>query len=252
MLHRNRALLWTITNLKGRNINQITGQNIPMLNRNQRLKDSALTKSRGATVGQGMPGSARKNMSLARSFMGHTVSDVTSAVLPTSTTHEFKLKVSLLDLPIQHLIVSIQRQIDANGRREVPQRTIWAHAELTSTKDNHFKAANPARTYVEPQKPIDVGYTYSHAEAFTPHRDEAFHRIKKHFERKGVVVRFDRFYEDPPGLSLQLKWYAEDDARVLTPEGEPVATPRVDVAQPFMPAMKGLTGIGHGLHMTAA
>eukprot|EP01059_Diplonema_ambulator_P028715 TRINITY_DN47610_c0_g1_i1.p1 TRINITY_DN47610_c0_g1~~TRINITY_DN47610_c0_g1_i1.p1 ORF type:complete len:255 (+),score=71.90 TRINITY_DN47610_c0_g1_i1:35-766(+) len=242
MFSRSSICLWSIPNFKGKIVSGAMGNNSAMINRNKHLLDSSLVRKKGLKGAGSASGKAHND--LAQSFVNMPLKSTIS-----SKNTEFELMKGDLDRVLQHLIVILQKQIDANGRRETPQRYIWASCNLPATAETKRLADNPAITWVDTHKLIDVGYKPREASLINAHRDEVLFRIKRHFAARCVSLTLDEFTTAPPGFNCYLKWSADDDHLALTPEGQAVPVPRVDMQQPLRRYTR--KGVGLGLHQTA-
>eukprot|EP00754_Rhynchopus_humris_P043412 Rhum_TRINITY_DN3223_c0_g1::Rhum_TRINITY_DN3223_c0_g1_i1::g.10052::m.10052 len=234
-------------NFKGIQINQITGTG-SLLGKLNVAKRSTQVKGLGRKDGNGRQTLKWVGRAFAEDATGHSV---TAGFL----THEFKLQHQVnrgqmgganLDRALQHLIVSLQRQLDYNGRRDPPQRTIGAQCFLRGTKKENLHHEVATAQWREHYKVMDTGYYDKDASLINENRDEVLFRIRKHFEKKRVTLRFDQFTEEPPGFTCTMQWDAEDDDVVLTPEGKPVMVPRVDQVQRIR--TDSSVGVGLGPH----
>lgn len=153
---------------------------------------------------------------------------------------------------MQHSIVSLQRQVDENGRRDPPQRCFLGKVRFNYDRQMYYKGKLPPNEapWAELTKAVDTGYNWIDGERFTKHRDEVLNTILRHFRRRGARLSLVSFREQPAGMSLQLEWDEEDDARLLTPEGEQIPIPRVDpISRPAW--ADGTYKIGHGYARSA-
>ncbi|KAJ9473340.1 hypothetical protein DIPPA_59542 [Diplonema papillatum] len=243
MLRRTLCSHFSVPNFKGKNVGGVTGSNTAIFNRNRSTLNSAKVPRKGMHIGRGQPGSPGM-LRIAKGFGETTIKTPQSR----AASHEFVIQASPLDRLLQHLIISLQKQINHNAKRDPPQRHIHATVAMHGTSQASRHAMNPALTWVDAYKPIDTGYTSKDADAMNENRDEVLFRVKRHFHRRRVQLTLDEFSEEPPGFSCQLKWYAEDDHYAVSPEGT-LHVPRVDWAQRTNHASR--IGIGHGLHRTA-
>ena len=217
---------------KGNAINKITGTGSLLGKLNVAMRSTGV-RGLGQKQGVGMKKLALVGQAFAENATGHSVT-------AGFRTHEFMLQqrnkggqmgTANLDRVLQHLIVSLQRQLNYNGRRDPPQRTIGAQCFLRGTKKENLHHEVATAQWREHYKVMDTGYYDADASLINENRDEVLFRIRKHFEKKRVTMRFDQFSEEPPGFTCTMQWDAEDDDIVLTPEGEPVQVPRVDQVQ---------------------
>ena len=253
MLRLTNALSFRNMTFQGMKANRVGGHS-PLIGGMKKGMMSSRIATKGYNVGKNERPMTRRSTQLAKEFSRDALS---KTMLAGNTTYEFHMKPRPrsehkgdLDRAIQHLIVSLQRQINYYGRREEPQRTFLGECFLRP-KPKGMRGEDelvPTMSWVETKKKIDTGYIIQDADLIPENRDEVLYRIRNYFKTRHVRLTLDRHSEYPSGFSCVLAWDAKDDAVVLTPEDQPVPVPRIDVRQP---SRTGVKGVGLGLQGTA-
>eukprot|EP01061_Rhynchopus_euleeides_P042346 TRINITY_DN73908_c0_g1_i1.p2 TRINITY_DN73908_c0_g1~~TRINITY_DN73908_c0_g1_i1.p2 ORF type:complete len:255 (+),score=55.15 TRINITY_DN73908_c0_g1_i1:35-799(+) len=250
MFRQTPPTLFRHLTFEGAKANRLGGRS-PVFGAHKMVLASTAVPQRGAARGRGDRVWDRRPEHLGKEFGRDFLN---KSVLPGAQSHEFLMKPRArdpkrgdLDRAIQHLIVSLQRQVDFYGRREVPQRIFQGECFLTPKPAGMRgeEESVPQMSWVEMYKKIDTGYVPADAAQIEPNREEVLYRIQKHFKRKRIELRLDQYTSSPPGFTCHLSWREEDDHRALTPEGADIPVPRVDLAQPIR---FGRKGAGFGMH----